>query len=381
MGWRFLKVPNPYLGDYRLLMAVPLVLILIAAFFIPRVQTGVDLKGGLLLSIQTQANADPVAIKNAVSKYSGNVEVRTVTTPSGSTGVEVELENDPALDKAEGGLQALGKVDSDLADAEVKLSAATQQGGDATFAKQRVDALTASALEQSSAIMTEVGSAKTVPAGKPHEAVRLANDEYANAKQRLRENIISSVRAVAPFESYSYREVGSSLSRFFLAKTEQVVLYAFVLAAIVIFLVFRSIAPAVAVLFGAIADISITMGAMGIFGIPLTLASIATLLMLIGFSLDTDVMLTIRVTKRKEGTAAERAYEAMKTGFLMNFTTIGAFGALYAISQWLQIPTYAQIGAVAVIGGFADFFATWAFNAPLILWYAHRQEKKRAAAA
>ncbi|MDP2717395.1 MAG: protein translocase subunit SecF, partial [Candidatus Micrarchaeota archaeon] len=84
---------------------------------------------------------------------------------------------------------------------------------------------------------------------------------------------------------------------------------------------------------------------------------------------DTDMMLTTRVVKRKEGTPAGRAFDAMKTAFLMNATTVVAFGVLTGLSIVLQIPTYYQIGAVATIGGIIDFVATWAGNAPLILHF------------
>lgn len=103
--------------------------------------------------------------------------------------------------------------------------------------------------------------------------------------------------------------------------------------------------------------------------------------MLIGFSLETDCMLTIRVLKRTEDNPVTRAFEAMKTGILMNFCAIGSFGVLIIVSMWLQIPTYYQIGTVAVIGSIVDFMATWLANAIMILWYVERQEKRRAAKA
>jgi len=111
-------------------------------------------------------------------------------------------------------------------------------------------------------------------------------------------------------------------------------------------------------------------------GIPLSLASVAALLMLIGFSLDTDVMLTARVIKRKEGTAAQRAFDAMKTGLTMNLAVLISFGVLLSLSLFLQIPFYYQVGSVAVIGACVDAIATWMGNAPLILQYAQKKEKQ-----
>jgi preprotein translocase subunit SecF len=92
-------------------------------------------------------------------------------------------------------------------------------------------------------------------------------------------------------------------------------------------------------------------------------------MMLVGLSLDTDMMLTIKTVKRKEGTPRERAYDAFKTGFAMTSTVIVAFVVLLALGMITHIPTYYQIGAVAVAGLFGDLIATWMLNAVLVLWF------------
>jgi preprotein translocase subunit SecF len=107
---------------------------------------------------------------------------------------------------------------------------------------------------------------------------------------------------------------------------------------------------------------------MGLFGIPLTLPSFAALMMLIGYSLDTDILLTTRILKRK-GDPRENAYDAMKTGLTMSGTGMIAFGALFALSLMTHIPTYFEISAVALAGLVGDMFATWGINAVMILHY------------
>ena len=206
--------------------------------------------------------------------------------------------------------------------------------------------------------------------------MELSQTLFLNAKSEQRDKIAAKIGSVVNVKQSSFKEVGSSLSKFFVNKTQEVVIMSFVLSAIIIFLVFRSFVPSVAVIFGAAADIIITAGIMGMLGIPLSLASVAALLMLIGFSLDTDVMLTARVIKRKEGTAAQRAFDAMKTGLTMNLAVLISFGVLLSLSLFLQIPFYYQVGSVAVIGACVDAIATWMGNAPLILQYAQKKEKQ-----
>ena len=155
-----------------------------------------------------------------------------------------------------------------------------------------------------------------------------------------------------------------------------IVIYSVILTSIVVFLIFRTAVPSVAVLSGAAADITFALGAMSIFGIPLTLASFSALLMLVGFSLDTDILLTMRVIKRRDGTAAQRAYESMKTGMTMSFSTMVAFIALFALAMITHESLYYQISTVVIAGLIGDLIATWAFNAVIILAHAQDMEKK-----
>ena len=222
------------------------------------------------------------------------------------------------------------------------------------------------------AFFVQVKSSKNVK-DELHLSVKEVVSEFTAAQEVYRSEILANIKTVTPVESYSFRQVGPSLSQFFLGKTREILIFSFIAAAIVIFIIFRAVAPSLAVIFGAASDIIITMGAMALFDIPLSLASLAGLLMLIGFSLDTDVMLTMRVLKQGKGTPAQRCFDAFKTGLLMNLAVITGFGVLALAGLYLSIPTYSQLGLVAVIGAVADFFATWGINAVLILNYANKK--------
>jgi preprotein translocase subunit SecF len=113
---------------------------------------------------------------------------------------------------------------------------------------------------------------------------------------------------------------------------------------------------------------------MSLFGIPLSIASVGALLLLIGYSVDTDILLTTRLLKRREGTITERALEAMKTGLTMSAAAIGAMAALYIVTVFF-IPsanTLAEIAAVLIIGLVADILATWLMNLGILRWYLER---------
>lgn len=368
-----MKIPNPYASKhYYLLGVIPVLLVLVALLFIPSIPKGIDLRGGTLITVQSATPVDANALQAALSKYSETVSVQQISAPSGY-GLQVTMENNPEFDQAESMLSTLASMDNQL----TSLQTAASTGPNPALTQQ-INGLSDQVVSESAQILKLVGSSQAAPAD-PHAAAALAQDEFSAAQEKQNTQVTAAIEKVAPGSSVSVQQVGSTLSSYFLAQAQNIVIYAFILSAIAIFIVFRSVGPSIAVLFGAAADIIITAGVMGILGIPLTLASIATLLMLIGFSLDTDVMLTIRVLQRKEGSPPVRALNALKTGALMNATTIGAFGALFLIGTWLQVPTYQEIGAVAVIGGFVDFIATWCFDASLVLHFAKQAEANAAA--
>jgi preprotein translocase subunit SecF len=169
----------------------------------------------------------------------------------------------------------------------------------------------------------------------------------------------------------SYRSVGALLSEEALTQVYYALAFAFLFMSITVFIIFRSVVPSLAVIAAAASDIIIAIGGMSLFGIPLSLASVGGLLMLIGYSVDTDILLTTRVLKEKKGTVTERAMKALGTGLTMTVAAIGAMVALYLVVV-LFIPaasTLADIAAVLIIGLVADLMTTWLMNLGILRWY------------
>lgn len=169
----------------------------------------------------------------------------------------------------------------------------------------------------------------------------------------------------------SYRSIGPVLSAQALNQVYWALAIAFIFMSITVFIIFRNLVPSLAVIFAALSDIIIAAAGMSLFGIPLSLASVGGLLLLIGYSVDTDILLTTRVLKRREGTITERALDAMKTGLTMAAAAIGAMAALYIVTVFF-IPSaeaLSNIAAVLIIGLVADVLATWLMNLGVLRWY------------
>lgn len=181
--------------------------------------------------------------------------------------------------------------------------------------------------------------------------------------------VASAINGVATIQSYN--SVGPLLSTQSLTQVYYALAFAFLFMSITVFIIFRNLVPSIAVILAALCDIIIAIGGMSLFGIPLSLASVGALLMLIGYSVDTDILLTTRVLKRREGTVVERAKDAMGTGFTMAAAAIGSMVALYLVVLFLM-PTAEvldQIAAVLIIGLIADVLATWLMNLGILRWY------------
>lgn len=169
----------------------------------------------------------------------------------------------------------------------------------------------------------------------------------------------------------SFQSIGALLSSQALNQVYYAIAFAFLFMAITVFIVFRNFVPSMAVILAALSDIIIALGGMALFGIPLSVASVGAILMLIGYSVDTDILLTTRVLRRREGTITERAVDAMKTGFTMAAAAIGSMVTLYLVVVFF-IPyalTLGQIASVLIIGLVADVLATWLMNLGILRWY------------
>jgi preprotein translocase subunit SecF len=167
---------------------------------------------------------------------------------------------------------------------------------------------------------------------------------------------------------------GSNLSRTFYKQLIIALILAFIFMGITVFIIFKIPLPSLAVIQCGIFD---TLGALviaNLFGIRMSTAGIAALLMLAGYSVDTDVLLTTKVIKRKgEGPLNSRIKSAFKTGIIMTTTSLAATLVGYFI---VNSPVLKQIFFVLSAGLFIDIIGTWVGNAAILKWYCEKKGLK-----
>ncbi len=168
-----------------------------------------------------------------------------------------------------------------------------------------------------------------------------------------------------------FNSISASVSGQFFQQAQFAFILAFTIMSVVIFYAFKDFTPSIAVVFAAGGDILIAAAGMSLIGVPLSLGSLAALLMLIGYSVDTDIVLSTRVLKMNRGKMKSRMWSSMKTGLTMSSGGIAGFAVLYLVSTSIVGPSeLSNIAAVMVIGLLADIPLTWLGNTVILKKYA-----------
>ena len=174
-------------------------------------------------------------------------------------------------------------------------------------------------------------------------------------------------------ENFNEASTGSTLGTSFYKQLQFAILISFILMAIVVFIIFRTFAPSIAVVLSAFADIVMTLALVDLLGIRVSSAGIIAFLMLIGYSVDTDIMLTTRLLKR-QGQINTKLKDAFKTGLTMTITSIIALSVALIITQSFS-PVLKQIFTILLIGLGFDILNTWITNASILKWYLEKKER------
>ncbi|QPV64487.1 protein translocase subunit SecF [Halosimplex litoreum] len=194
------------------------------------------------------------------------------------------------------------------------------------------------------------------------------SNEFIVTTQATDSDAISSAARSAGYEVVSVQSRSASFG----ADAQRLALIgigvAFVGMSLLIFALFRTFVPSIAVVASAFSDIIIPLALMNVFGIKLSLGSVAALLMLIGYSVDSDILLNNHILRRRGG-FYESTYRAMRTGVTMTVTSIAAMIVMWIVSSLFQIPLLPDLAIVLVFGLVADLMNTYMLNLSLLRWY------------
>ncbi|WP_435155111.1 protein translocase subunit SecF [Haladaptatus sp. DFWS20] len=218
---------------------------------------------------------------------------------------------------------------------------------------------------QTTASQTQIESTLDPVSVAPSQS---AQNEYVVTFQGTNTQALESQAQQAGYDVLSVQSTSASFG----GKSQQLALYGLVAAfagmSILVFLMFRTFVPSIAVVLSAFSDIVIPLALMNIVGIPLSLGTVAALLMLIGYSVDSDILLNNHILRRSGG-FYESTYRAMRTGVTMTLTSLSAMAVMALVAFFFGINLLTSIGVVLVMGLATDLMNTYMLNLSLLRWY------------
>jgi preprotein translocase subunit SecF len=186
------------------------------------------------------------------------------------------------------------------------------------------------------------------------------------------EEIINGLQSLGINNEPTIKVIGPVLGKVFWEQAQLAIFVSFIAIAIVVFLLFKSFVPTMAVLLSAVTDATVTLTIMDIVGLKLSLAVIGALLMLVGYSVDTDVLLTARLSDAKKEDITTKVMTAAKTGLTMSGVTLIA---LFAMLLFSGSSVLEEIAIVLIIGLLIDIPSTWLTNAGILHWWLRKRER------
>lgn len=372
-----MELPNPYNGDYKKLVAIPIVLAIISILlftFVQPIRLGIDFKGGIEVEIPVPEPLNLDNFEQVLTQKGYHINTLEQNQRPDDYIIRAELTRPQKIIDADSIKQQYFALRTNVSELEAQSIYSNDSKIEQEYKTQRMQLDKVANSILALAGQTQNASEYT----STHILTRAVQEAHISIRDAQNDLLLQTLQIAAPnaLTEPNIKERTATLAADFLDRAFMVVIYSIILTSIVVFLIFRTAITSAAVLSGAAADVLFALGAMAVFNIPLTLASFSALLMLVGFSLDTDILLTMRVIKRRDGTAAQRAYDSMKTGMTMSFSTMVAFIALFALALITHEQLYYEISAVVIAGLVGDLIATWAFNAVIILSHAQDMEKK-----
>ncbi len=192
--------------------------------------------------------------------------------------------------------------------------------------------------------------------------------ESSSVKEPVLKSFLEKTLAIKLDDDKNYfaRETSSSLGESFYKQMLYTILIAFLFMAITVFIIYRKFVPSLAIISSPILNMINTVAVIDLLGFTVSEATIAALLLMIGYSVDTDILLTTKVLKMKEGSVFQRMKDSFRTGITMTIATITALVLATLVSKSLVLR---EMFIVLIIGLLSDVISTYLMNTSMLKWY------------
>ena len=170
--------------------------------------------------------------------------------------------------------------------------------------------------------------------------------------------------------SFSSESISSFLGNLFFEQVVFILSIGFALMSIVIFIIYRNLITSFGIVFASLANILTALAITSLLGIKISFAGFAALLMLIAYTVDTNIVLTNQVLKTTPENFGRQYRRALSTGLtLISTITLTMLVVLLLSPSKLLV----NVSQILVIGFIFDLPYTWILNSSLLEWWVRRR--------
>lgn len=170
----------------------------------------------------------------------------------------------------------------------------------------------------------------------------------------------------------SEQTIGPALGSLFFEQMRNSLIIAFVMMSIVIFIIYRNPVSSLGVVLASLGNILATLAFATLLGIEMSFASFAGMLMLIAFTVDTNIVLTSKMVAYGSESFISRYKKAFLTGATLTATITATMVIVLFLSSSKLLVNIAEI---LVIGFVTDLVYTWILNAGMLEIYFNRKNR------
>jgi len=162
---------------------------------------------------------------------------------------------------------------------------------------------------------------------------------------------------------YSIQFVGPELGATFFSQIATLLTVAYILLFITNLYIYKKPIIAITIILSSIANIIVVFGIMNLLNQKISFAGFSSLLMLIAFAIDANVILATKILSGK----IEEFYEQYKKGLITGLTiNTGLIISMLIVLFLSNSPFLINIAQIQTIGFAADILNTWMLNAAII---------------
>ena len=219
-------IPNIYdYKHYRFYILIPVALLLISLYFIPKIQLDSSLKGGVGVQLVTNSTIDPRTLTTEVNAKIPNAQASVSTSPGG---LSVTMAETSSLSAPRPNLLAFYSAYGNYTQWNLNVTSyqnqLVTQPGNTTVQNLFTSAEQAQQKSLGVAhtdLTAELASLRPLTGNQYYNFTNttsgitawpnVAKDGYSNASLVYENSVISRLRSILPFSSYSYNEVTPTL--------------------------------------------------------------------------------------------------------------------------------------------------------------------------